>query len=40
MMLTASREEYDVARSYQLGVNAYVVKRLSFTEFLDAIRAG
>lgn len=38
VMLTASREQTDVARSYKLGVNAYVVKPLSFAEFMDAIR--
>ena len=38
VMLTASREETDVARSYDLGVNAYVVKPLSFAEFMEAIR--
>ena len=38
VMLTASREQTDVARSYALGVNAYVVKPLGFSEFLDAIR--
>ena len=38
VMLTASREQTDVARSYALGVNAYVVKPLEFTEFLEAIR--
>jgi len=38
VMLTASREESDVARSYKLGVNAYVVKPLSFADFMEAIR--
>jgi CheY-like chemotaxis protein len=38
VMLTASREQTDVARSYALGVNAYVVKPFDFTEFLEAIR--
>lgn len=38
VMLTASREQTDVARSYALGVNAYVVKPLGFTDFLEAIR--
>jgi CheY-like chemotaxis protein len=38
VMLTASREQTDVARSYALGVNAYVVKPLGFAEFLEAIR--
>ena len=38
VMLTASREQTDVARSYALGVNAYVVKPLGFADFLEAIR--
>jgi CheY-like chemotaxis protein len=38
VMLTSSREEQDVVRSYKLGVNAYVVKPVGFKEFVDAIR--
>jgi CheY-like chemotaxis protein len=38
VMLTSSREERDLLRSYKLGVNAYVVKPVDFTEFSDAIR--
>lgn len=38
VMLTSSREEADVIRSYQLGVNAYVVKPVEFGEFMDAVR--
>lgn len=38
VMLTASREEVDLIRSYRLGVNAYVVKPVGFREFLDAVR--
>ena len=37
VMLTSSKEEQDVLRSYTLGVNAYVVKPVDFTEFLRAI---
>ncbi|MGI4844400.1 MAG: response regulator [Janthinobacterium lividum] len=36
-MLTSSKEEQDVIRSYELGVNAYVVKPVDFTEFVRAI---
>lgn len=36
-MLTSSKEEQDVVRSYELGVNAYVVKPVDFGEFLRAI---
>ena len=38
VMLTSSREEQDLMRSYQLGVNAYVVKPLDFTEFITAVQ--
>ncbi|AKF03652.1 response regulator [Sandaracinus amylolyticus] len=38
VMLTSSREERDIVRSYGLGVNAYVVKPVDFHEFSDAIR--
>lgn len=37
VMLTSSQEENDVVRSYQLGVNAYVVKPVEFKQFLSAI---
>ena len=38
VMLTSSREETDVVRSYELGVNAFVVKPVGFREFFDAIQ--
>lgn len=38
VMLTSSAEEKDVVRSYDLGVNAYVVKPVAFTEFVVALR--
>jgi CheY-like chemotaxis protein len=38
VMLTSSREETDLIRSYELGVNAYVVKPVGFEQFVDAIR--
>jgi CheY-like chemotaxis protein len=38
VMLTSSREEPDLQRSYQLGVNAYVVKPVDFQAFVDAVR--
>lgn len=37
VMLTSSREEQDLLRSYALGVNAYVVKPVNFKQFVDAI---
>jgi CheY-like chemotaxis protein len=38
VMLTSSREESDLIRSYKLGVNAYVVKPVDFSEFMDAVK--
>jgi CheY-like chemotaxis protein len=37
VMLTSSREEKDLLRSYDLGVNAYVVKPVEFDDFMAAI---
>jgi CheY-like chemotaxis protein len=38
VMLTSSREEYDLAQSYRLGVNAYVVKPVDFHKFLESVK--
>ena len=38
VMLTSSREERDLVMSYNLGVNAYVVKPVNFQEFVDAVK--
>ena len=38
VMLTSSREESDLLRSYDLGVNAYVVKPVQFDDFMAAIK--
>ena len=38
VMLTSSREERDLARSYGLGVNAYVVKPVAFPDFVCALK--
>jgi CheY-like chemotaxis protein len=38
VMLTSSREEQDLVRSYQLGVNSYVVKPVGFADFVSAVR--
>ena len=41
VMLTSSREDVDLVRSYELGVNAYVVKPVDFQQFVNAVgRAG
>lgn len=38
VMLTSSREEPDLQRSYSLGVNAYVVKPVQFHDFVQAVQ--
>ena len=38
VMLTSSREDSDLRRCYELGVNAYVVKPVDFEQFRHAIR--
>jgi CheY-like chemotaxis protein len=38
VVLTSSREEQDLVRTYDLGVNAYVVKPIDFPEFMDAVK--
>jgi CheY-like chemotaxis protein len=37
VMLTSSREERDLVNSYNLGVNAYVVKPVDFGDFVNAM---
>ncbi|MDR6233022.1 response regulator [Pseudomonas oryzihabitans] len=37
VMLTSSREEPDLEKAYELGVNAYVVKPVEFRDFVAAI---
>jgi len=38
VVMTSSREEQDLVRSYQLGVNAYIVKPVQFQEFVEAVK--
>lgn len=38
VMVTSSREQQDLLNSYQLGVNAYVVKPIDFDQFVNAIQ--
>ena len=38
VMITSSREEQDLIRSYQLGVNAYVVKPVDFQQFVSSVK--
>ena len=38
VMMTSSREEQDLIESYELGVNAFVVKPVNFHEFVNAVK--
>jgi two-component system, response regulator len=38
VVMTSSREEQDLLNSYQLGVNAYVVKPVKFQSFVEAVQ--
>ena len=38
VMLTSSREQGDLFKSYELGVNAYVIKPVDFYDFVNAVR--
>jgi CheY-like chemotaxis protein len=38
VMMTSSREEKDLLTSYELGVNAYVVKPMKFADFVEAVK--
>ena len=37
IVMTSSREERDLLNSYQLGVNAFVVKPVIFKDFIEAV---
>jgi two-component system response regulator len=39
VVLTASREDEDVLRSYSFGANAYIRKPVDFSEFSNAVKA-
>lgn len=38
IMLTSSKEETDLIRSYDRGVNAYIVKPIDFKSLIDVVR--
>ncbi len=38
VVLSTSREEEDIARSYQLGVNSFISKPVTFTGLVDALQ--
>lgn len=38
VVLTSSKEDPDIRRCYDLGVNSYIVKPVNFERFTEAIR--
>ncbi len=38
IVLTSSREETDMMKSYQFGANSYIVKPVDFDKFVEAVR--
>jgi len=38
VILTSSRESRDLETCYQLGINAYVVKPVKFSDFIEAVK--
>jgi CheY-like chemotaxis protein len=38
VILTSSREDRDLIESYGLGVNAYVIKPVDFSDFIEAVK--
>jgi CheY-like chemotaxis protein len=38
VIMTSSQEEKDMIKSYQLGVNSYIVKPVDFDQFVGAIK--
>jgi two-component system response regulator len=38
VVMTSSKEERDIAETYQLGVNSYIVKPVDFDQFTEAVK--
>src|SRR5665648_749191 len=38
IMLTSSREEKDLIKGYDLGINAYIVKPVNFSSLIDIVK--
>lgn len=39
VVLTSSREESDIVKSYRLGVNSYIVKPVDFEQFNESVKS-
>jgi two-component system, response regulator len=37
VIMTSSQEEKDIIKSYDLGVNSYIVKPVDFSKFMDSV---
>ncbi len=37
VVLTSSKEEYDIQKCYDYGVSSYIVKPVDFSKFIDAV---
>ncbi len=37
VVLTSSKEEKDIVKSYEYGVNSYIVKPVDFNKFIDSV---
>lgn len=38
VVLTSSKQEQDIVKSYDLGVNSYIVKPVEFNKFIEAVQ--
>ena len=38
VILTTSKEEYDISSAYEIGVNSYIVKPVQFSDFTETVK--